>query len=91
MIAALLATVAGASNSRTEARRAFRRAAERGNAFDPFRLRRMYKKGQGGPRDCADAAKWLRRAAGQGHAGARNIFGAEYEHGKGVPHDFLQA
>ena len=35
----------------------------------------------------ADAARWLRRAAEQGHAGAQSVLGWMYMAGKGVPRD----
>ena len=49
-----------------------RQAAERGSADDQFRLGVLYCKGRGVPVDFDEAAKWLRKAAEQGHQPARD-------------------
>ena len=41
--------------------------------------------------DFAQAAKWFRVAADQGHADAQNSLGTMYSGGKGVPKDYVQA
>src|SRR5262245_34851342 len=46
-------------------------AAERGEAQAQFRLAMMYEKGEGAPLSHVEAAKWLRKAAEQRHAGAQ--------------------
>ncbi len=45
----------------------------------------MYENGWGVPKDYAEAVKWFRKAAEQGHAQAQNDLGCSYYHGNGVP------
>lgn len=73
------------------ASRIFEPLAERGDVGAQFTLGEMYSRGQGVPRDEADALKWYRMAADQGHAGAQNNLGIGYTLGKGVPKDFVLA
>jgi len=42
-------------------------------------------------KDDAEAAKWYREYAEQGHAVAQTILGLMYFDGRGVPHNFLRA
>jgi TPR repeat protein len=52
----------------------------------------MYKYGKGVPKDYAEAVKWFRKAAEQGHAKAQYFLGTMYETGsKGVPQDYAEA
>ena len=51
----------------------------------------MYKEGKGVPQDDAEAVKWYRKAAEQGHADAQTILGMMYKEGKGVPQDDAEA
>ena len=51
----------------------------------------MYQRGEGVPKDAAEAAGWYRRAAEQGDAMARAELGAMYLLGMGVSQDYLQA
>ena len=55
----------------------------------------MYTKGEAVPEDHAEAVKWFRRAAGQGHADAdadaQNNLGFMYDKGNGVPEDNVLA
>jgi TPR repeat protein len=51
----------------------------------------MYEKGQGVPKDDAEAVKWYRKAAEQGNAGAQDKLGAMYADGRGVPKDDAEA
>src|SRR5262245_30153640 len=46
----------------------YRSLAEQGRASAQHALAKMYESGEGVPRDSAEAAKWFRRAAEQGHA-----------------------
>ncbi len=69
----------------------FRQAAERGSAVAQINLAAMYYKGQGVPRDDAEAAKWYRKAADQGDAVAQNNIGLMYDNGRGVPQDYGEA
>ena len=43
------------------------------------------------PRDYAEAARWFRKAAEQGDAGAQFNLGVTYDRGKGVPQDYAEA
>ncbi len=51
----------------------------------------MYENGRGVPKDYAEAVKWYRMAAGQGHAVAQNSLGFMYDIGQGVPQDYAEA
>ena len=51
----------------------------------------MYADGKGVPQDHREAAKWYRKAAEQGHAGAQADLGRMYGIGMGVPQDYVQA
>jgi TPR repeat protein len=51
----------------------------------------MYDKGQGVSQDDTEAAKWYRKAAEQGHAGAQCLLGVAYYTGEGEPKDDVQA
>jgi TPR repeat protein len=50
----------------------------------------MYYTGQGVPQDDAEAARWYRKAADQGHAGAQFNLGAMYADGQSVSQDYVQ-
>ena len=69
----------------------FKPLAERGDVGAQFTLGEMHSRGQGVPKNDADALKWYRMAADQGHAGAQNNVGISYTLGKGVPKDFVLA
>jgi TPR repeat protein len=69
----------------------FRRAAEQGSVVAQINLAAMYYRGQGVPRDDAEAAKWYRKAADQGDAVAQNNIGLMYDNGRGVPQDYGEA
>jgi TPR repeat protein len=51
----------------------------------------MYDYGRGVPQDYAEAVKWNRRAAEQGHAKAQYNVGFSYENGQGVLQDYAEA
>ncbi len=51
----------------------------------------MYQAGHGVPKDDAQAVKWFRLAADQGHARAQTSLGTMYASGHGVPQDYAQA
>lgn len=55
------------------AAKGYQDAAEQGDADAQFNLGVCYDKGQGVPRDDAEALKWICRAAEQGHADAFNL------------------
>lgn len=69
-----------------------RRSAERGDAKGQAALGFYYMVGIGGVnRDPAEAAKWYRKAAEQGSAGAQLLLGGFYARGEGVARDYSQA
>ena len=77
-----------------------RRRAEQGDVDAQFTLGTLYSfsqiifanGGRAGPEsDPAEAAKWYRLAAGQGHAIAQNNLGSMYAYGRGVPQDDAEA
>ena len=41
--------------------------------------------------DFVEAAKWYRKAAEQGHAGAQNSLGVAYDIGQGVPQNYAES
>ncbi len=45
----------------------------------------MYDEGLGVTQDYAEAMKWYRKAAEQGHAGAQHNLGFMYTEGQGIP------
>jgi hypothetical protein len=51
----------------------------------------MYRDGDGVPQNDAEAVRFFRLAADQGHAEAQNNLGVRYDSGRGVPQDFVQA
>ena len=51
----------------------------------------MYDDGDGVSEDDAEAVKWYRKAAEQGHARAQLFLGAMYTDGDGVPEDYVRA
>jgi uncharacterized protein len=51
----------------------------------------MYFDGQGVPQDYAEAMRWFRLAAAQGHAEAQSKLGFMYVEGSGVPQDDAEA
>ena len=51
----------------------------------------MYANGEGVPEDDAEAVRWLRLAADQGHADAQHNLGWMYANGEGVPEDDAEA
>lgn len=58
---------------------------------DQFNLGLKYEKGQGVPKNEAEAARWYRKAADQGHAGAQDNLGIMYATGQGVVKDDAEA
>ncbi len=57
-----------------------------------FFLAAAYQYGEGVTRNPAEAVKWYRRAAEQGHEGGTEpSFGGMYDEGEGVPQDFSEA
>lgn len=65
--------------------------AKQGDADAQYNLGLVYSRGNGVPRDDAEAAKWYRKAAEQGFAAAQFNLGVMYSNGKGVPRDGAEA
>lgn len=65
--------------------------AEAGQASAQAAVGQMYLDGLGVPKDPAQAAAWLEKAAGGGNARARAQIGALYATGTGVPQDEMKA
>ena len=65
--------------------------AEKGYAPAQYILGGMYRRGQGVPKDEAEAVKWYRKAADQGDANAQSMLGIMYANGEGVPQDGAEA
>jgi len=63
----------------------WRPLAEQGNAEAETLLGAMYWRGEGVPRDHAEAARWYLRAAAKGYARAQNDIGFMYGFGEGIP------
>ena len=70
---------------------ALRAKAEKGDAEAQDDLGVMYYKGQGVPKNDAEAVKWFYKAAEQGNAGAQYDLGVMYDNGRGVPKSFGEA
>ena len=51
----------------------------------------MYESGRGVREDHAEAVRWYRLAADQGHANAQYVLGIRYENGSGVRRDRVEA
>ena len=51
----------------------------------------QYDEGQGVPQSYAEAAKWYRLAAEQGHAQAQGLLAIKYGLGQGVTQDYVEA
>jgi len=51
----------------------------------------MYEQGRGVPKNDAEAVRWYRLAAEQGHAGAQFNLGVIYDQGRGVPKNDAEA
>ena len=51
----------------------------------------MYADGEGVPKDYAEAVKWFRMAAEQGHVHAQYNLGVLYSEGRGVGQDYVEA
>jgi hypothetical protein len=74
-----------------EAVRAYRRAAEAGNALGAFGLGCAYEHGKGVRQDYEEALRWYRAAAEQGLAQAQTAVGYFYAKGLGVSRDPVES
>jgi TPR repeat protein len=70
-----------------KARGLFVEAAQAGDPRAQFNLGRMYLRGEGGPRDQAQALVWSQKAADQDIPGAQYDVGRIYDQGLGVRRD----
>ena len=62
-----------------------------GSPEEQFKLGNVYYRGDGVPKDYAQAVKWFRKAADQGLAESQNMMGVVYDRGDGVPQDAVMA
>ena len=67
------------------------KSAEEGNSYSQYTLGHMYYYGQGVPRNCEEAEKWLKKAAQQDHITAQYILGNMYYKGEDVPQNYAEA
>lgn len=74
-----------------DAVRAFRIAAEKGNAKAQLLLGACYYNGKGVERDVDEAVRWTRKAAEQGYVEAQYSLGRVYADGNGVDKDMAEA
>ncbi|MBF0291959.1 MAG: sel1 repeat family protein [Nitrospinae bacterium] len=65
--------------------------AEQGDVLAQLALGNMYNKGEGVPKDYAEAFKWFQKSAEQGDSNAQCILGNMYAEGKGVPQNSAKA
>src|SRR4030042_2003739 len=65
--------------------------AGKGEAGAQNGLAEMYRKGEGVPKNTADAAQWYRRAAEQGAGDAQSALGKMYRDGEGGPKNDAEA
>jgi TPR repeat protein len=75
----------------TDAARLLRERAERGEAEAQRQLGNIYARGEGVPRDYAEAVLWFRKAAERGDAKAQVALAEAYYWGNGVPRDYAEA
>ena len=68
-----------------------RQEAEKGNAKAQLGLGACYARGNGVPKNLAEAVKWYRKAAEQGEVAAQVILGCQYGKGEGVERDATEA
>ena len=69
----------------------FRRASDNSSADALYKIGEAYSKGQGMPKDPAQAVLWWRDAAARGHAQAMMMLSVVHTIGVGVPKDLALA
>lgn len=74
-----------------DAMKAMTPLAEAGDRHAQYLIGFMHDRGQGVPKDDAQAAKWYGQAAERGHPFAQNNLGVLYKNGRGVPKDPVAA
>jgi TPR repeat protein len=65
--------------------------AEAGDVNAQYILAGMYGKGDGVPKDDAQAVEWYRKVAEQGDARGQSMLGVMYTNARGVPRDYDEA
>ena len=65
--------------------------AESGDVGTQCYLGQLYWQGKEVPKDCNEALKWFRLAAGQGYAEAQLALSSIYYLGQGVPQDYRES
>ena len=75
----------------TKMMRAWRKAADGGQAYAQYKLGFCYSFGRGVAKDVEAAAEWYVKAAAQGFAAAQVNLGVLYKNGTGVAQDFKTA
>lgn len=71
--------------------REWEETAAKGTPEDQYKLAKLYRDGDGMPKDLAAAAKWFQKAAEAGHAKAQYQLGLLYHEGMGVTQNFQEA
>lgn len=71
--------------------RAWQQAAEKGDALVKYSLARLYRDGEGIPKDLTNAAVWFQKSAAAGYAKAQYHLGLAFQEGAGVPKDEEEA
>jgi TPR repeat protein len=71
--------------------KAWQASAEQGDALDKYNLGKMYRDGEGMPKDLAEAAKWFRKSADAGYAKAQYHLALACLDGEGVKPDAAEA
>ncbi len=66
-------------------------AAAKGTPEDQYKLGKLFRDGDGMPKDLAAAAKWFKIAAEAGHPKAQYQLGLLYHQGMGVTQNFQEA
>jgi len=90
LIFAFLLSIGAMRGSATDLSELIKRAGK-GEAEAQYNLSEMFRKGDGVPKNTADAAQWYRRAAEQGAGDAQSALGKIYRDGEGVPKNDAEA
>ena len=65
--------------------------AEEGKFYAQFQIGRLYRRGEGAPKDDGEALRWFQKAAEQGQLIAQQMLAYIYYHGDGAAQDFSKA
>jgi uncharacterized protein len=91
MICLLSAPVRAAEPVKADDLAAVKTKADGGDTAAQFELAKRYHLGEGVPKDMAQEAQWLKKAAAQGYLPAEEHLAALYELGEGVPQNDAEA